>query len=67
MLESDRRWTVNGRKYPMVSDSRLDKDEQPANVAIHNPTTTPEAARNRKDRRAGSIICTIILIQKSIQ
>jgi hypothetical protein len=67
MLGSDRRWTVNGRKYPMVSESRLDKDEQLANVATHNPTTTPEAARNRKDRRAGSMTCTIILIQKSNQ
>jgi hypothetical protein len=51
----------------MVSESRLEKGEQLVKVATHNPTTTPDAARNRKDGRAGSMTCTIILIQKSNQ
>jgi len=50
----------------MVASSRLEKSEQLVNVATHSPTATPEAARYRKEGRAESMTCTIILIQKSI-
>src|SRR6476646_815020 len=67
MLGPDRSWTVRGRAYPLIAASRLAKGEQPVNVAAHNPMTTTEAARNRRDRRAESMTCTSILIQKSNQ
>ena len=51
----------------MVAPSRLEKSEQLVSVATHNPATTHKAARNRKEGRAESTTCTIILIQKSIQ
>ena len=51
----------------MVVPFRLEKSEQLVNVATHSPATTPEAARNRREGRAESMTCTIILIQKSIQ
>src|SRR6185295_14226444 len=67
MLGPDRSWTVRGRAYPLIAASRLAKGEQPVNVAAHNPVTTTEAARNRRDGRAESMTCTSILIQKSNQ
>ena len=51
----------------MVEPSRLEKSEQLVNVATPSPATTHEAARNRKEERAESMACTIILIQKSIR
>ena len=51
----------------MVSPSRLEKNEQLVNVATHNPTTAQMAVRHRKDGRAESMTCTVVLIQKSIQ
>ena len=51
----------------MVAPSRLEKSEQPANVATHNPATTQRAARHGEEGCAESMTGTIILIQKSIQ
>jgi len=51
----------------MVAPSRLEKSEQLVNVATTRLATTHEAARDRKEERAESMTCTIILIQKSIQ
>ena len=50
----------------MVAPSRLEKSEQLVNVATTSPATTHEAARDRKEERAESMTCTIILIQNSI-
>ena len=51
----------------MVSPSGFEKSAQLVNVTTPSPATTHEAARNRKEARAESMTCTIILIQKSIQ
>ena len=51
----------------MVSPSRAEKSEQLVNVATHIPTTAHMAARRRKEGRAESMTCTIILIQKTSQ